>query len=497
MTPSQPPSPSFSQSFDQEVILRQPQWWSRAILWTIMGVTASGIIWACVAPIGNTVSATGQLKPLSKNREVQAPPVNGVVKAVKVKDGETVTAGQVLVVLDTTATQAQRKGLETQQESLNAENEFYRTLMASGLNGMPFNRNLVQWNFRPEVLLLAKNWVTLQEERRFLKALLSGQTQSLTMDQLARLQANRSDFAARVLAGRLDVEQLTKQLQQVQTRLGNANQKLATQKRIYNSIASLEKDGAIGSLQIVNQAQEVNNAQADVMQLQQEKDRLRFAIGKAQEDLTSTVATYQKEVRDRLADNQKQLADLDSQFNKTIVENNKRLADIQSQLTQTDVTIRYQNITAPISGVVFDLKAAPGYVPNSGRSEPLLKIVPQDNLVAEVLVTSKDIGFVINARDRKEQINADVRIDSFSYSDFGEIAGHVTEVGSDALPPDETYRFYRFPVKISLKSQDLKGLKLQSGMSVTANIRVGEKRTLMSLFIEGFRKKWDALGNTR
>ncbi|MGV2387982.1 MAG UNVERIFIED_CONTAM: HlyD family secretion protein [Microcystis novacekii LVE1205-3] len=142
--------------------------------------------------------------------------------------------------------------------------------------------------------------------------------------------------------------------------------------------------------------------------------------------------------------------------------------------------------------MVFDLKASNGFVSQPSQAEALLKIVPdgcptevkdaaKGCLVAEVDVTNQDIGFVQPSGQK-----ADIRIDSFSYSEYGDIKGEVISIGSDALPPDETHRFYRFPVRVSLNSQELvlkdkSTLPLQSGMSVSVNIKVNENRTVLGL----------------
>ena len=98
-------------------------------------------------------------------------------------------------------------------------------------------------------------------------------------------------------------------------------------------------------------------------------------------------------------------------------------------------------------------------------------------------------------------MRADVRIDSFPYSEFGDIKGTILLVGSDALPPDEAHKFYRFPTRIQLDHQFLKTedrkIDLQSGMSVTANIKIREKRTVMSLFTDLFTKKIESLETVR
>jgi len=142
-----------------------------------------------------------------------------------------------------------------------------------------------------------------------------------------------------------------------------------------------------------------------------------------------------------------------------------------------------------VEGTVFELKAkTPGFVVNS--SEPILKIVPKDNLIAKVYITNRDIGFV------KEGQNVDVRIDSFPFQQYGDIKGELISVGSDALPPDQIYNFYRFPAKVRLDRQTVlihnRQLPLQSGMSINANIKL-RQRTVMSIFTDFFVQKAESL----
>ena len=81
----------------------------------------------------------------------------------------------------------------------------------------------------------------------------------------------------------------------------------------------------------------------------------------------------------------------------------------------------------------------------------------------------------------------EVEIDTFPKREFGFIEGEVYFVGSDALPPDEVRRFYSFPAKISLQRQYLevrgKEVPLQSGMSVSTNIKV-RKRKVINFFLD-------------
>ena len=186
------------------------------------------------------------------------------------------------------------------------------------------------------------------------------------------------------------------------------------------------------------------------------------------------------------------------------MDNKKQIAEIDNRLNQARLTLKYQEVRAPVDGVVFDLKPGnPGYVVNA--SEPIVKVVPSENLLAKVFITNQDIGFVKKGmEDRKAKgeggMPVDVRVDSFPFSEFGDIKGTLLSLGSDALPPTEVRPFYSFPAKIALESQALKSqgvdLKLQSGMSISVNIKVRD-RTIMSILTDKFTSQIEGLKNLR
>jgi HlyD family secretion protein len=94
----------------------------------------------------------------------------------------------------------------------------------------------------------------------------------------------------------------------------------------------------------------------------------------------------------------------------------------------------------------------------------------------------------------------DVRIDSFPFSEFGDIKGKLVWVGSDALPPDQIYPFYRFPAKVELSSQQWlfsgRNIPLQSGMGISTNIKIRD-RTVMSIFTDIFSSTIESLKTVR
>ena len=529
--------------FEQTVILRQSPKWSRAIIWAVMGVTAFAVLWAAVAKIERVVPTRGQLKPVGKVKEIQVP-TNGVVKEVFVEDGDTVTKDQLLFTLDSTASKAELKSTKEVLQSLIQENKLYTALMDNSVSSDNLDEIVTKLNIPREVALLSRNRTELVEENHLFYAQLGlSPSKKLNYEQISRLRAAQQELKSRTASARLEVEQLEKQLTQNQIQIADTRKQLATAREVLAEIkqrndeyirqaeASLEIDrgivesieplvmeGALSEFQLKTRQQQLNDRQAriveqrssgvieydrqqqqiktllaDISRLLEEQKRIRLDIAQAREQLINTTSLSEKNIRDQIADNEKRIAQIDSQLNKNIIENNKRIAETKSQISRAEQNLRYQEFRSPVDGTVFDLKAFPGYVPPTGQAastQPVLKIVPNNYVVAEVFIPAQDIGFV------EKGMITDVRIDTFDFSEYGDVKGKVHSIASDALEPDQTYQFFRFPAQIELEQQYIKikgrNFPLQSGMSISANIRVSEDRTVLSLFTGRLSKGADS-----
>ncbi|MCC5621541.1 HlyD family efflux transporter periplasmic adaptor subunit [Nostoc sp. CHAB 5715] len=485
---------SSSQEFEQSIVLRQSPIWSRTIMVTLMLLACFGILWAYFAKIEQVVPATGQLKPEGTIKEVQAP-VSGVVKTVNVKDGQAVKPGDLLLTFDSIASVAELNSLNKIRVALTRENQIYRRLMRA-TNATGSELFYLRGNLPQETAFLLKSRAALVGENELLRTQLknSGVDSELGIDEQQLLQVAKKELDSRSSAARLEIEKTKKQLSQNQFKLEDSKSILAIQQRILDKLKILAQEGGISRLQYLNQQQEVQNRTAEIAQLNEEEKRLQFDIEKRQQELSNTVALSDKNILDKIADNKQRIAQIDSQFMKVILDNEQRLADVNSKIAQAQLNVKYQELRAPVAGTIFDLQAKnPGFV--ATPTTKLLQIVPNEKYIAEVFITNKDIGFV------RKGMRVDIRIDSFPYSEFGDIKGELAGIGSDALPPDQTHQFYRFPAKLNLDQQSLvirgKNVPLQSGMSISANIKVREERTVLSLFTELFTKQIDTLKEVR
>lgn len=405
--------------------------WSRVIIYALVGVAGFGVVWACFARIDETVQATGKLEPRGTTKAIKAP-IGGVISDIRVRDGQAVKAGQILLVLDTEAARAKLKALEAVRERTAADLALSRSTVGDPTGGASLNSN-----------------------------------------QSGKLLALQAEYASRIRAAQQAVVQAEVSLREANIQLRSREQAMAIKRQVIQQLEPLVRMGGFGKVQYQKELQEYVALVGEVQQLRQAMPRLRAALDETKQRLVNT----------------KSLTKID--FRTKIEEGEKQLAELSNQISEARVTLRYQNIRSPVNGVVFDLKpTAPGFVVNTNDAAALLKVVPTDALVARIFVANRDIGFV-----RPGQ-RVDVRVDAFPYNEFGDVKGAVASIGSDVLEPDPTYNFFRFPVTVNLSKSHLayrgRQLRLLSGMSVTANI-VLRQRPVIAIFTQQILPFWDSL----
>ena len=100
-----------STSDHNEAVLQQSQVWVKAVTWGLIGTTVFGVAWLGIARTEEVVVAKGKLEPVGNVKEVRVPG-GAVVEEILVKNGERVSEGQALILLDQESTAEQLKSLE-------------------------------------------------------------------------------------------------------------------------------------------------------------------------------------------------------------------------------------------------------------------------------------------------------------------------------------------------------------------------------------------------
>ena len=261
-----------------------------------------------------------------------------------------------------------------------------------------------------------------------------------------RQAANQKATLTRVIA--LEEDQLKAQLETLDSQKNSLvgrqdvlERRLKTKSIILSEMQVLVEQGGFQRLQFLEQQDQFFELQKQLGEIQEEQNRIQL-----QED----------QIR---------------------LQSRKSINQMSNQLQQAEVQLQYQNVVAPVAGVVFDPQARPEGVLQPG--ERILSIVPQQGLYAEVFVPNKDIGFVKTGQSAK------IRVDAFPFTRYGELPAAVSQIAADALEPDAKQNFYRFPVKLKLERSTLESsgvsIPLKPGMAVTSNLKLRDKRVISLL----------------
>ena len=130
-----------------ESILQQGRFWMRTVTWTLIGSSLFGVAWLAFARTEEIVVAPGQLEPIGSVQDIQMP-VGGVADQILVAEGDRVKAGQVLMKLDTEASEEQRvsleKNIKLKQEQLQLkEQEKIKTMQVNQEEVLMLENNLL------------------------------------------------------------------------------------------------------------------------------------------------------------------------------------------------------------------------------------------------------------------------------------------------------------------------------------------------------------------
>ena len=144
-------------------------------------------------------------------------------------------------------------------------------------------------------------------------------------------------------------------LQRARARLTGYQQSLQTALTIADRYRRLLYDGAASELQVLSAEEKVDQLQNDIQTVQREVAVL---------ESTSVSNTSARDVGLRQG----------------IEDNLRRIAELEREITQSRLDLARINVTAPIDGVVFDLRISRGSLVERNEQRPLLQLIPQDNL---------------------------------------------------------------------------------------------------------------------
>ena len=308
--------------------------WNKVIIWTFVSFASFGFVWSVVARVDETVQSSGKLEPIGTTIDVKVP-IGGVIEKILVTEGELVKKDQTLLKLDTTAASAKLQALQRVKSQINAD------------------------------IVLSKIQLGAEED-----------IDSLTSNQKIKLNSLNNEYNSRIDASANAVKQIEFQKTSILENLKSQQEVLNIREEILKNLKEVTDIGGLSKIKFLKEQQEVIQLRGRVESTKSELQKISATLEEAKNKLTNTIAASKID------------------FSSKIEENVKQVAQIENQISDTKLTLKYQEITSPLEGLVFDLQpAAPGYVVG-GNDKPILKIVPIDDLVARVFVSNRDIAFL-------------------------------------------------------------------------------------------------------
>jgi len=391
---------------------------------------------AATTELAGAVIASGLVVVDSNVKKVQHP-TGGVVGELRVRDGDKVKAGDIVVRLDETITQA---NLAIVVKSLNELQARLARLEAErdNIDKIVFPGELLGRGADADVARTLAGEKNLFEFRRSARA---GQKAQLR-ERIAQLKEEIQGLSGQTAAKKREIELIGQELEGVRD-LWRKN--LVQIQRV----TALERDA-------VRLGGELGQLMAAIAQAKGKISEIELQILQIDQDLRSEVAKDLREAQGKIAE---------------LVE---RKVAAEDQLKRID-------IRAPQDGMVHQSTVhTVGGVIVAG--EAIMVIVPQtDELTVESKLNPQDIDQVRIGQ------NAVLRFSSFNQRTTPELNGEVTRVSGDLTTDQRTGASY-YTVRISLSEQELArlgGLRLIPGMPVEAFIQTGD-RTVLSYLTKPF-----------
>ncbi|WP_431081621.1 HlyD family type I secretion periplasmic adaptor subunit [Pseudomonas thivervalensis] len=386
--------------------------------------------WAALAPLDSSALAPGVVTVKSYRKTVQHLE-GGIVRELRVHDGDLVKSGDVLLVLDNTQARSEMEAMRSQliaalqlQARLEAERDALPEPLA--------------------VPALDPADLRVQEAR----------------DSEARIfQARRTSLLGEIGLQEKTIGQIEEQIRGFKAIIASKQALAASYQEEIVDLRALLAEGYVDKQRLREQERSLARLQTETAESQSEIAQAHVHIDEARLKILQLKKTFASEVAGLLGDARTKVYEL-----------RERLATLQDRDQRTD-------ILAPESGMVMGMTVHTlGAVVSPGTA--LLDIVPaNEELIVEAQVSPMDIDRIALGK------LADIRFSAFKISTTPVMEGRLVQISADRLINKDTgTAYYLARVALTDKGrQTLGNLTLVPGMPVEVLVNTGARTLLQYL----------------
>jgi hemolysin D len=442
-----------------EIVETPPSPIGRAIGATLIALFVLALAWASLGHVDIVATATGKVIPTGRSKVIQ-PFETGVVRAIRVTNGQIVNAGDTLIELDPTINEGEINHIRSDLQSAQLDIARLRAALADTDDPLAA--------FRPPE---GADRALVAMQRQFLLAQLTEQK-----SKIAALDGQRAQKEAELATISATVNKLEAVIPTIEERV--------------NIRKSLDQYGS--RLQYFEVLQQLTESQQERLVQKSHSKEAQAAVAAIIETRAQTKAEFRRTL---------------------FVEMNeaeRKAGGLTADLAKAEQRTKLQQLAAPVSGIVQQLaiNTVGGVVT---PAQALMVIVPSDSQIEiEAMVSNHDIGFV-HAGDEVE-----IKIDTFDFTRYGLLHGKVLSISSDSIVRDapgdklndkpagspsatsepkgqELTYAARISVDRTQMQVEDKVVNLSPGMAVTAEIKTGSRRIISYLLSPLVKYKQESL----
>jgi membrane fusion protein, epimerase transport system len=403
--------------------------------WLIIALFFGGLGgWAAIAPLNGAVVASGLVKVEGNRKSIQHLD-GGIVKELRVKEGDPVKVGDVVIVLDDSQARAEFEVLSEQYAVLRATEIRLLTELADGAT-MALPADLVASRDGSSVATIWAGQVRQFENRR---AARDGQRKVIG-EKINQLESQ-------IEGGEAQVRAYAAQIQSVRSEA--------------ESVAPLVEKMLLPRPRLLQLQRTAFGLEGQIAEAQANIAKFRQAIGEQKLQIAQLG-------NDHMAEAAKELRDVQA-----------RLAEVLPKRTSAALVLGRMEIRTPYAGRVVGLTmfSVGGVIQ---RGEKILDVVPgEDSLMVEVQVAVEDIG------DVRPGSRAEIQLPAFKQRNLPPLEGEVVQVSADRLSDPKTGAPY-FVASVRpdhAQLAALPGIQLYPGMPAVALIAT-DSRTALDYLVE-------------
>ena len=427
-----------------EIVERPVSPMPRIVGGVIIGFFAAALIWSWLGKVDIIAVASGKIIPSGRAKVIQ-PLELGTVKAIHVEEGQHVAVGDLLIELDPTTNQADR-------------DRFASDLMRAQLEAARLEAQLGRRSQDPFAQFTKVDPAVVKIARDQMAA------------QIAEQEAKLASIDRQIAEKRAENDSVKATIDKLRASLPLMEKRAAIQ----NAVVGLGFSNKIADLQAQQTVVEQKN---ELIVQQHHLDQAGEVVEALNHQRQQTDAEYRRSL----------LSDL--------TKAEMAVAQIQQEYLKASGKTELQRLLSPVEGTIQQLAVHTigGVVT---PAQQLMVIVPSDaKLEVEAVVENKDIGFVETGQA------AEIKVETFNFTQYGLIHGAVMRVSRDAVPMDKPLTPAPGSSQTSMASAQIqapqqlayiarialdrptiqigaKEIPLEPGEAVTVEIKTGQRRVL-------------------